>query len=82
MEVRNKIFNNEKIEVLTPNKPIIIDKILDIIDAHQQPTEIAQPGSTVTLKLEHKYSPNDLIRRVSNPKDERPTSNIQRSTAN
>jgi putative protease len=75
VEVRNKFYINEKIEILSPNTPIIIDKIIGIYDIDQQPADLAQPGSIVSLELTRNYSANDLIRRVSNPKDERPTSN-------
>jgi putative protease len=75
IEVRNKIYRNEAIEILRPGSPVIKDEILDIIDSHRQSVALAQPGSMVTLKLEHDYSPNDLIRRTTNLKDERPTSN-------
>jgi putative protease len=65
IEVRNKIFRDEYIEILRPVGPVIKDQILDIVDAHHQSMAFAQPGSKVTLKLSHYCSPNDLIRRVS-----------------
>ena len=65
IEVRNKIFRDEHIEILRPTGPPIKDRILDIIDRHHQSIDFAQPGSQVTLQLNHGYSPNDLIRRVT-----------------
>jgi putative protease len=65
IEVRNKIYRNEAIEILRPGSPVIKDEILDIIDSHRQSVALAQPGSMVTLKLGHDYSPNDLIRRIT-----------------
>ena len=81
IEVRNKIFRNEPIEILRPGSPVIKDEILDIIDSHRQSVALAQPGSKVTLKLLHDYSVNDLIRRTTSPKDEHPTSNIEHQTS-
>ena len=75
IEVRNKIFRDEHIEILRPTGPLIKDQILDILDAHHQSIAFAQPGSQVILKLKHNYSPNDLIRRTTSFEDERPTSN-------
>jgi putative protease len=64
IEVRNKIFRGEQIEVLRPSGPVVKDKIRYIIDAHQQSVPWAQPGSNVTLRLSHSYSPGDLIRKT------------------
>ena len=64
-EVRHKIYRDEDIEILRPVGPVLKDQILDIVDDHHQSMAIAQPGSRVTLKLNHYCSPNDLIRRVS-----------------
>jgi len=75
IEVRNKIFCGEQIEVLRPSGPVMNDQIRDIIDASRQSVPLAQPGSKVTLKLKHAYSSNDIIRRTTTSKDERPTSN-------
>ena len=65
IEVRNKIFRDEHIEILRPKGPAIKDRIFDIIDPDHQSIDFAQPGGRVTLQLNHEYSPNDLIRRVS-----------------
>lgn len=65
IEVRNKICRGDCIEVLHPGSPAQADKILDIIDAAQHSLPLAQPGSQVSLLLNHAYSPNDLIRKIS-----------------
>ena len=65
VEVRNKIFNGIDVEVLTPGRPNWIDRIQAIHDADDQPAEVAQPGSLVTLTLRRAYMPHDLIRKVS-----------------
>ena len=65
VEVRNKIFRDEQIEILRPSGPVVKDQITDIIDAHHQSIAFAQPGSKVILKLRYPCSPNDLIRRVT-----------------
>ena len=65
IEVRNKICRGDCIEVLHPGNSAHTDKILDIIDADQQSLPLAQPGNQVSLLLNHTYSPNDLIRKIS-----------------
>jgi putative protease len=65
IEVRNKICRGDCIEVLHPGSPAQPDKILDIIDSDQRSLPLAQPGNRVSLSLNHDYSPNDLIRKVS-----------------
>jgi putative protease len=65
IEVRNKICRGDSVEVISPGSPARADKIREIIDRHHLPTPLAQPGSQVTLKLFHNYSPKDLIRKTA-----------------
>lgn len=66
IEVRNKIFKGDNVEVLGKKGPVVKDKIIDIIDTDGQPVPFAQPGSRVTVLLNNEYFPNDLIRSLSN----------------
>ena len=65
VEVRNKLFKGEKVEIITPGKPNPMDRIKVINDADGLPAEFAQPGSRATLTLNRSCKPNDLIRKVS-----------------
>jgi len=64
IEVRNKMFKGNDVEVLGKRGPVVRDKIRDIIDTDGQSLPFAQPGSRVTVLLNNEYFPNDLIRRV------------------
>ncbi|MBW1820362.1 MAG: U32 family peptidase [Deltaproteobacteria bacterium] len=64
IEVRNKIFKDDDVEVLGRKGPVVKDKIIDIIDTDGESVSFAQPGSMVTVLLNNEYLPNDLIRRV------------------
>ena len=64
IEVRNKIFKGDVIEVLRRKGPVRQDKINAIFDHNGQPLSFAQPGSKVTIALNNDYVPYDLIRRV------------------
>jgi len=66
IEVRNKIFKGDIVEVFSINGPAREDTIKDIIDQNGQTLSFAQPGSRVTVLFDHQYSPNDLIRRACN----------------
>ena len=63
IEVRNKIFKGDTIEVLSKKGPAINDKIIDILIEDDQSADFAQPGSFVHIKHNGTFSPNDLIRR-------------------
>jgi putative protease len=64
IEVRNKIFKGNDVEVLGKRGPVVKDKIIDIIDTEGKSVPFAQPGSRVTALLNNEYCPNDLIRKV------------------
>ncbi len=64
IEVRNKIFKGDVIEVLRRKRPSRQDKINGILDQDGQSISFAQPGSKVTIALNDSYAPNDLIRRA------------------
>jgi putative protease len=64
IEVHNKIFKGDVIEVLSRKGPAKQDKINVIFDQDGQSLLFAQPGSKVTIALNNDYAPYDLIRRV------------------
>ncbi|MBU0988144.1 MAG: U32 family peptidase [Proteobacteria bacterium] len=66
IDVRNKIFKGDEVEVLMQKGPARQDKIIDMFDEFGQPLGFAQPGSRVTVALHHDYAANDLIRRADN----------------
>ncbi len=62
--VKNKLFVNDKISILSAGQPIRRDVILEIYDDNGQPLAFAQPNSVVNIKLMDECHPNDLIRRM------------------
>jgi putative protease len=70
VEVRNKVFEGDAVEVLRRSGSPVRDTILGIIDQNQQAVSFAQPGSRVTLLMNQLYAPNDIIRRIEEFPDE------------
>ena len=64
VEVRNKIFRKDTVEVLRRKGPVSQDTINAIINENGQPLPFAQPGSRVVIELNNHYEPNDLIRKI------------------
>ena len=64
VEVRNKIYKHDEIEIIRKRGPNINDRIVEITDINNQPVPFAQPGSSVILELENRCTPNDLIRKI------------------
>jgi putative protease len=64
VEVRNKIFNHDEIEIIKKKGPNLNDRIIEIKDLNNQPVPFAQPGSSVIIELENRCIPNDLIRKI------------------
>jgi putative protease len=64
IDVRNKFYQNETIEIVTAGGSDRLDHVQEILDRNREPIPFAQPGSTVTIKLQQAASPNDLIRKV------------------
>jgi U32 family peptidase len=64
IEVRNKVFKGDVIEVLGRKGPAKQDKINAILDQDGQSLLFAQPCSNVFVSLNNDYTSNDLIRRV------------------
>ena len=64
IEVRNKIFKHDRVEMLKKTGPLAKDRIKTIVDADGTSVEFAQPGSIVNIEMTNTYSANDLIRRI------------------
>ncbi len=64
IDVRNKIFKGDVVEILNRKGPSREDKIKQIIDQNGESLSFAQPGSRVTIFLNSDCLPNDLIRRA------------------
>jgi len=64
VEVRNKFYKWDHIEILSRTGPARQDKIYDIFDENSRPLLHAQPGSSVTINITTKCFPNDLIRKL------------------
>jgi putative protease len=63
LDVRNKFFRGEPVEVLTRKGPAREDRILGLFDGAGAPLEFARPNTSVNIVLEGVYEENDLIRR-------------------
>lgn len=63
IEVRNQLRLNDPVEIVKPLGPPIPDRIRAIMDMEGQPTEVAQPGSRVTVDLAVDCERFDLLRR-------------------
>jgi len=74
IEVRNKIYRGDAIEVLRNKGPIVQDEIVEIYDKNERSVSFAQPGSCVSLLLNRDYASNDLIRRKETACRSEPTS--------
>ena len=70
VEVRNKVFEGDAVEVLRRSGSPVRDTVLGIIDQNKQAVSFAQPGSRVTLLMNQLYAPNDIIRRIEESADE------------
>jgi len=64
VEVRNKIYSHDEIEIIKKKGPSINDRIVEIKDLNNQAVPFAQPGSSVIIELENRCAPNDLIRKI------------------
>lgn len=64
VEVRNKIYSHDEIEIVKKKGPNIIDRIIEIRDLYNQSVPFAQPGSSVIIELENRCTPNDLMRKI------------------
>lgn len=64
IQVRNKIFQGDGVEILTPGSPVKRDVIAAILDETGTPLDFAQPNSVVNLRLSTPCRANDIIRKI------------------
>ncbi len=64
IQVRNKLFRGDRVEIIRARGPVKKDIIRSITDSDGNPAEHAQPGSNVSVELSCACRPNDLIRRT------------------
>ena len=67
VQIRNKIFKGDMVDILSFDKPSNKTKILDIVDHAGNSLSFAQPNSQVFIILDAECSQNDLLRRISDP---------------
>ena len=72
VRVKNKFFVDDTVEILSPGRPVRQDVILKIYSADEKPLDFAQPNSVVSIALEKKSYPKDMIRRVEGTASGRP----------
>lgn len=63
IDVRNKFFKGDTIQIFGRLDPVKKDRIHAIFDDRGQSMDFAQPGSKVFVAMENACCPNDLIRR-------------------
>ena len=64
VDVRNKFFKGDRVEILKPGSPVNTDTIAVIFDENGQSIPYALPGSTVWISLGTECARNDLIRKA------------------
>ncbi len=62
IDVRNKFFKTDKLEVLSRQGPARQTEILTMADQDHLPVDLAQPGSRVWVRLSEACAVNDLLR--------------------
>lgn len=62
-QVRNKIFKDDLVEILTPGQAAKQDRIKQIYNLDNEPLAFAQPGSLVKIIFDNLCKPDDLIRK-------------------
>ena len=63
IDVRNKFFKGDTIQILSKKGPVKNDRIHAIFDDRGQSLAFTQPGSKVFVAVDNACCPNDLIRR-------------------
>ncbi|MBU1054716.1 MAG: U32 family peptidase [Proteobacteria bacterium] len=64
IQVRNKLFLNDKVDILCIKGPAKHDTIRRITDTNGQQLDFAQPGSIVSILFDNKCKINDLVRKI------------------
>jgi U32 family peptidase len=64
VEIKNKVFKGESIEILPQIGPSRKDVILDMVDSNNERLDYAQPGSLITMSFNTNCVTNELLRRL------------------
>jgi len=64
IDVRNKVFKGDSVEILISKGPAGKCEIIDIADENGRALAFAQPGLKAIMTLKTDCAPNDLIRKV------------------
>ncbi|MGD9251565.1 MAG: U32 family peptidase [Desulfobacterales bacterium] len=64
LEVRNRFYPGDRVEIISPGRPIVTDRIQSIRDDDGALTEVARPGAFVSVRLSHACRRWDLLRTV------------------
>ncbi|BBO88451.1 peptidase U32 family protein [Desulfosarcina ovata] len=73
VQVKNRIFENEAVDVISPGGPSRSARIAKIVDEHGQRRSPAHPGSQATFYLNIPTRPLDLIRCPADDPGEKPS---------
>jgi putative protease len=63
LDVRNKFFSGEEVEILPRKGPAGLDKIIELSDEAGRPIPFAQPNTRVIVTFQGTYGKNDIVRR-------------------
>lgn len=63
VEVRNKLFKDDPVEIIPQKGPVRTDAVRDITDLDGKAIDFAQPGMIVRIRFGSESRSNDLIRR-------------------
>ena len=64
INVRNKFFVNDLVDILGAKGPVRRDVIKKILNQDGEEMPLAQPGSTVNIIIDRECFPNELVRRI------------------
>jgi len=64
VDVRNKFFKGDRVEIIRPGSPTLTDIITAVFDENGQSIPCAQPNSRVWISLRTNCGRNDLIRKA------------------
>lgn len=64
VEIRNKLTCQDKVDGLSPRGPSKISPVISLSDTSGNPIESAKPNTRAIVTLTHRFTPNDIIRKI------------------
>lgn len=64
IQARNKLCTGDRIEIISPDRPLVQDTIKEIIDKDSRNIPVAQPNAIADIVINTTCSANDLIRKI------------------